>query len=40
MAEMAAQLLLDLIKQQVKPPIHKSIATSEFIPRRTTGASR
>jgi len=38
MAEMAAQLLLDIIEQRVKPPVHKSIPTSEFFPRRTSGA--
>lgn len=38
MAEMAAQLLLDIIEQRVKPPVHKSIATSEFFSRRTSGA--
>jgi DNA-binding LacI/PurR family transcriptional regulator len=37
MAEMAAELLLDLIKGRVKPPVHKSIPTSDFIPRRSTG---
>ena len=36
MAEMAARLLLDLIEQKVKPPIHKSISTSEFISRHTS----
>jgi len=36
MAEMAARLLLDLIEHKVKPPIHKSISTSEFIARRSS----
>ena len=38
MGEMAARLLLDIIEKRVKPPIHKSISTSEFIARRTSGA--
>ena len=39
MGEMAARLLLDTIDKRVKPPVHKSISTSEFIARRTSGAS-
>jgi DNA-binding LacI/PurR family transcriptional regulator len=39
MGEMAARLLLDIIDKRVKPPVHKSISTSEFIARRTSGAS-
>jgi len=37
MAEMAAELLLELIKGLAKSPVHKSIPTSDFIPRRSTG---
>jgi LacI family transcriptional regulator len=36
MAEMAARLLLDLIENKVKPPIHKSISTSEFMARHSS----
>ncbi len=38
MAEMAARLLIDLMDKRVNRPIHKTISTSEFIPRRTSGA--
>jgi LacI family transcriptional regulator len=39
MGEMAARLLLDIIDKRVKPPVHKSISTGEFIARRSSGAS-
>jgi LacI family transcriptional regulator len=39
MAEMAARLLLDIIEQKARPPVHKSIPTSGLIPRRSSGAN-
>jgi len=38
-ADEAARLLLDIIDKRVKPPVHKSISTGEFIARRSSGAS-